>query len=199
MERVYGPDRQISCVFYLVVVLILFALVYSKPPYSLAQSSTPWQTLETKHSVIHYRSLQDLMKLRRKLRYGPGSGTFFGLFSSEDPEQGASEIAAKVDAVFERVQQILGMRKAMTPVTINLYPNRAQLCQAYRQIYGTECRIRAWYRFRDKTIYLNVKDLHEGILAHEMAHFIIDNYLDVRPPRATAEILARYVDIHLKD
>ncbi len=195
----YRPYRQISYVFYLLVVFISLALTYSEPAYSLAQSPSTWQCLETKHSIIHYRSLRDLMQLRRKLRYGPGSGIFFGLFSSADPKQGVSEIAEKVDAVFERVQQILGMRKAMRPVTINLYPNRSQLCQAYRQIYGTECRIRAWYRFRDKTIYLNVKDLHEGILAHEMAHFIIDNYLAVRPPRATAEILARYVDIHLKD
>jgi hypothetical protein len=30
-----------------------------------------------------------------------------------------------------------------------------------------------------------------------MAHSIIDNYLLVRPPKATAEILARYVDSHL--
>jgi hypothetical protein len=35
------------------------------------------------------------------------------------------------------------------------------------------------------------------MLAHEMAHSIIDHYLRVRPPHATAEILARYVDGHL--
>jgi len=35
------------------------------------------------------------------------------------------------------------------------------------------------------------------MLAHEIAHAIIDNYLSVRPPRATAEILARYVGKHL--
>jgi hypothetical protein len=40
------------------------------------------------------------------------------------------------------------------------------------------------------TIYLNVDDLHEELLAHEMAHAIIDHYLLVRPPPATAEILA---------
>jgi hypothetical protein len=41
-------------------------------------------------------------------------------------------------------------------------------------------------------------DLHEGMLAHEMAHCIIDYFLLVRPPVASAEILARYVDEHLK-
>ena len=47
------------------------------------------------------------------------------------------------------------------------------------------------------TVYLNVQDVHEGMLAHELAHAIIDNFMAVRPPRATAEILATYVDKHL--
>ena len=38
-----------------------------------------------------------------------------------------------------------------------------------------------------------------GMLAHEMAHAIIDDFLQVRPPMASAEILARYVDAHLND
>ena len=36
-----------------------------------------------------------------------------------------------------------------------------------------------------------------GILAHEIAHAMIDNYLSVRPPKTTSEILARYVDENL--
>ena len=46
---------------------------------------------------------------------------------------------------------------------------------------------------------IRVQDINEGILAHEMAHAIIDHFFDIRPPRATAEILARYVDKHLND
>ena len=46
---------------------------------------------------------------------------------------------------------------------------------------------------------MNAEDVHEGMLAHEIAHSIIDHYLLVRPPRATAEILSRYVDAHLND
>ena len=44
---------------------------------------------------------------------------------------------------------------------------------------------------------MNARDLSAGMLAHECAHAIVDHYLAVRPPRATAEILARYVDGHL--
>ena len=49
------------------------------------------------------------------------------------------------------------------------------------------------------TIYVNVDDTQEEILAHEMAHAIIDHYLLVRPPAAAAEILARYVHTHIYD
>jgi hypothetical protein len=44
---------------------------------------------------------------------------------------------------------------------------------------------------------VSVADLHEGMLAHEMAHAIIDHFFAVRPPSSTAEILARYVGKHL--
>ena len=90
------------------------------------------------------------------------------------------------------------MRKQMKKVTINIYQNKDQLNKAFESIYSGSCRIRGWYRYRNNTVYLNVQDVHEGMLAHELAHAIIDHYLSVRPPRATAEILARYVDSHLK-
>ena len=71
------------------------------------------------------------------------------------------------------------------------------LYAAHQKIFEKPCRFRAWYVYELNTIYLNVDDVHEGMLAHEIAHSIIDHYLLVRPPKATAEILARYVDKHL--
>ncbi len=158
-----------------------------------------WLNLETRYTVVKFKSIQDLKQFEYKLKYGPGQDKLFGLFSrNPDYNNLKASVAAKIDAIFERVQEILDMRKPMDKVGINIYPNTAQLHRAYTEIYGTKCRIRAWYRFRNNTVYVNVKDLHERMLAHELAHAIIDHYLSVRPPRATAEILARYVDIHLK-
>jgi len=176
-------------------------LVFSLLSQAMAsgQPLAKWSQLKTKYALIHYQNQQDLLRLRQKLHFGPGASTFFTIFSSDNDGDPIAEIKGRIDAIFERVQEILGMRKAMDPVIINLYSNQRQLHQAYKEIYGTQCRIRAWYRHKDRTIYVNINDLHEGMLAHEMAHFIIDNYLEVRPPRATAEILARYVDLHLKD
>ena len=71
------------------------------------------------------------------------------------------------------------------------------LHQAYYNLYNQPKKIRAWYIFELNTIYVSATDINENMLAHEMAHAIIDNFLSVRPPSATAEILARYVDKHL--
>jgi len=66
----------------------------------------------------------------------------------------------------------------------------------HTKLVATTNRIRT-QDFEFNTIYLNVQDLFSEMLAHELAHAIVDNHLSVRPPRATAEILARYVGKHL--
>ena len=157
-----------------------------------------WQNIETKYTIIRYQSTNDLKKFNYKVKYDPERSGLKGLFSSSGPDNLKDKVIKKVDVLFERVQQILDMRKKMEKVTINIYQDKDQLKDAFFRIYKRQCRIRAWYRYKNNTVYINVKDLHEGMLAHELAHGIIDHYLLIRPPRATAEILARYVDSHLK-
>jgi len=89
------------------------------------------------------------------------------------------------------------MRGRIQKVVIRIYPDRKRFHEV-RYTGGSEKhRLQACYVYEQNTICINNDDVHEGVLAHEMAHAIIDHYLTVRPPRATAEILARYVDKHL--
>jgi hypothetical protein len=141
--------------------------------------------------------MDDLRKFDEKIDYSPGEWGLKSLFSSSGSGDQIASLKKKMDALFERVQEILEMRGKVKKVTINIYPNQNRLHEAYYEIAKRKCRIRAWYIYRTNTIYTNVNDVHEGMLAHEMAHAIIDHYLLVQPPRATAEILARYVDEHL--
>jgi hypothetical protein len=156
-----------------------------------------WQCLETKYTIIFYQSAEDLRKFCAKVKYGPKDQGLRSSSSRTRLEDLTKSPSKKTDAVFERVQNILGMRKKMDKVKINVYKNKAQLHKAYAALYKGACSIRAWYRHRDNTIYVNANDIHEGVLAHELTHAIVDHYLLVRPPRATAEIIARYVDNHL--
>jgi hypothetical protein len=156
-----------------------------------------WKRIETKHTIIQYETIDDLKQFDGKIDYSKGRFTLKGLFSGADPNDPGGSIKRKVDLLFERVQEILDMRKKTNKVIMNLYPNKKRLHEAYFAITHTECRIRAWYIYESNTIYINKDDVHAGMLAHEMAHSIIDHYFSARPPRATAEILARYVDRHL--
>ncbi len=170
-------------------------------PWGMAQGGTSesvaWLNLETRYTIIHYQSLRGLKKFNNKLDFSPGNRGFGRLFTRPESNVMMHNLKKKIDALYERVQEILDMRKRMKKVIINIYHNKKQLDDAYYRICRRKCRIRAWYIYEYNTIYVNVDDLHTGMLAHEMAHSIIDNYLTVRPPSPTAEILARYVDSHI--
>jgi hypothetical protein len=161
--------------------------------------SESWQSLETKYTAIHYHTVNDLYKFDRMVAYSPGQWGFPSLFKKSDPKDRLEKIGRKVDTLYERVQEILDMRKWFKKVSINLYADKKELDAAYFELYRQPCQIRAWYAYEFNTIYVNVDDTHEEILAHEMAHAIIDHYLLVRPPAAAAEILARYVHTHIYD
>ena len=161
-------------------------------------------SLETRYTVIRYQSVEDLDKFNRKIDYSPEQLGFMQMFSRSSSKDLKGEITNKVDAVYERVQNILGMRKKIKKITINIYSSDKQLYAVYLKHqdtafrnFNSSQRLRAWYINKNNTIYLNSSDLHEGMLAHEMAHAVIDHYLLIRPPGATAEILAQYVDSHL--
>ena len=157
-----------------------------------------WQSLSTKYTVIHFQSDRDLEKFNAAIDYSIGWG-FMALFGGSEGKDFSAKLTKKIDELFARAQEILDMRKYMNRVQINIYSDNEKLQDAYLREVKTPGEYRAWYLFEQNTIYLQVEDINEGMLAHEMAHAIIDNFFQVRPPPASAEILARYVDAHLND
>jgi hypothetical protein len=157
-----------------------------------------WQQFVTEHTIIQYQADDDLVTFDSKVHFGHKQWVFKRLFSLADHDDFQKRLKNKIDTIFERVQELLDMRKKMPQVVICFYPTKKQLHDEYFKLYQEVCQIRAWYRYKNNTVYLSITDLNEGILAHELAHAIIDHYLLVRPPAASAEILARYVDSHLQ-
>jgi len=172
------------------------AVSKGKPSQRKNDPSVSLQRIETRYAVIRYETLKDLKKFDRKIDYNPGESSLKSLFSPSRSKNVVDSIKKKVEALFRRVQEILDMHGKIEKVNINLY-RKKRFDDVYYRLAGIKRRVRSWYIFESKIIYVNIDDVHEGILAHEMAHHIIDHYLSVRPPRATAEILARYVDKHL--
>ena len=188
-------DKQL----FFFAAMTLFSLALRTEVDARFSLKSQWQRVETKHTIIQYETLEDLKDFDSNIDYSPEGFSLLNLFSAGDPDDPAGSLTKKLDSLYERVQQILDMRGMLKKVRINIYSNTRKLHEAYLSITGQECRIRAWYMFEVNTIYINKDDVDEGIIAHEMAHSIIDHYFSVRPPTATAEILATYVDLHLED
>jgi len=182
-----------KCMVFVPVIMIL-TLCGSA---TASADNTGWKTLETKHALIRYQSVKDLAKFNKEIEYGEDkSSALLSLFGLGE-DKVIRSVTGKVDAIYERTQDILDMHRKMKKVVINIYPDKEELNRAYTSIYNEECRIRAWYIFDENTVYINADDLHEGMLAHEIAHSVIDHFLLMSPPAASAEILARYVDANL--
>jgi len=156
-----------------------------------------WHHLETRHTIIHFQNNEDLKRFNRKIAYHNGKWGVLGAIFRSNSDTPHDTVRKKVDGIFEKVQQLLDMRKRMDKVHIYICRDKKQIQEKYYQIYGKRSRFRAWYAYDLNAVYVNYRDIDEGMLSHELAHSIIDNYLLVRPPRASAEILASYVDLHL--
>jgi hypothetical protein len=152
--------------------------------------------LTTKHTILTFNTEDDVATFNDSIRY-EAANSLASIFSSPSSSDVQKDVIRKVDLLFEKVQLILDMRKPMKKVTVRIHSNEGQLKGSLMQLYQQGNNPRGWYLFENNTVYLNVKDVHEGMLAHELGHAIIDNFLSVRPPKATAEILAKYVDVNL--
>lgn len=182
--------RKCVCFVFIPVLLLAFA------PGSVFAGK--WNTLKTKYLSLMYQDDRDLKAFNQNIDFADSSSSFSSFLSSgsSDVKGVKKKLTAKLDALIEKVQLILDMRKPIK-INVRIYPDKTALHDAYFKIYKKKKKLRAWYIFEYNTIYINAQDLTSGMLAHECAHAIVDHFLAVRPPRATAEILARYVDGHL--
>jgi len=181
----------------LIVIMLFFVLDLVTAFAGTGFAEKPWDKIETKYTVIRYKSYDDLLRFHKSVDYGPGRWNRSSAFSSLSASEVKEMLRLKVDAIFERAQTILDMRKKFKKTSIDIYRDSSELKRAYSIIYRGKCNVRAWYRYRNNTVYINARDVHAGMLAHELAHGIIDHFLIVKPPSQAAEILARYVDTHL--
>jgi len=115
---------------------------------------------------------------------------------TDAPEE---QLATKCDTIFRRAQELLDMYPPGIHVTVKVARAHGQIRDVHAARYGYGTEAIAFYIFENNTIYATAGDLSESVLAHEMAHCVIDHYFRVRPPRKIEELLAMHVDTHLRD
>lgn len=105
-----------------------------------------------------------------------------------------------MDNIVERVSRLLDMYPSDLHFNIALYPKDKDIERAFLSMGGLrtyETAPIAFYSHKRRTIYISLEKLTAGVLAHEIAHAIINVYFDTPPPERMQEILAQYVDRHL--
>lgn len=164
-----------------------FAEEMSSPKVSIGEWA---KTYETQYVTIHYSEDSDIATFTRNIGRGL---QFFG----ESQEKNPMLAKNRVDAIVERVEQILDMYPSNLHFKIYIYPAYKDLSLKYLGMGSFGKSPIAFYNHKTRAIYLSLSDTTDGVLAHEIGHAVINFFFPVPPPARMQEILAQYVDKHL--
>ena len=168
-----------------------------------AGAQSVWKHFSTKRTVVYYQTEAKLESLNRKLKLGRSAG-FLGLFAGKESGSIAERLERKIDQIFENAQTLLDMHNCKSKIKIMVHADQNEVDQSYSNLVSKynlsslHTDYIAFYFHKLKTVYISLETVTEGVMAHELAHAIIDHYFIIRPPSKVAEMLARYVDKHLE-
>ncbi|MDD4879768.1 MAG: methyl-accepting chemotaxis protein [Candidatus Omnitrophica bacterium] len=109
------------------------------------------------------------------------------------------EIAYKFDLIFSKVQEILDMRPKGLRLNVRIYKGQDDLDRVYVEIFRQDNKFIAYYIFKLNTLFASEQKVSANVLAHEIAHCVVDHYFSVIPPTKVAEMIAQYADAHLRE
>lgn len=159
-----------------------------------------WVVVESSYASIFIDGSIDLREVVKRIdvdfaRYDPIEGKLFLDKGISDDER----LANKIDIITRKARKILDMHPQNFRVNIRVYENNQDLWNTYQEIFKERKEYKAFYIHKFQTVYISLDNVSESILAHEIGHSIIDTYFAIIPPEKIRELLACYVDVHLKD
>jgi hypothetical protein len=154
-----------------------------------------WQEAKTGYFDLYVERGVDLNVVERSLHrrlflVKPASGRGAG---KED------DIARRLDNICERAMDILDLHPNMPRRGIRIFKNREDLNAAYATLTGKSGNIKAFYSQDCGVIYTSEYGITDSVMAHEIAHAIVDTHYNGVPQPKVGEMLASYVDMHISD
>lgn len=191
-------------IFSLIIAGLLLAGCQSLPienplGVKIEEKAPKWLTSKNNRIILLYPSDINLKKLEGRLR-----SRWFSVSAVErdlytNPSYSIEQrIIARLEIILLRVEEILAMYPPSMELKIKIFRDRRELCGEYSTIFCTVQNYKSFYIHGLRTIYTSMQDISDSVIAHEIAHAVIDNYFLVIPPEKTAELLATYVDSHLE-
>src|SRR3989338_1238086 len=148
-----------------------------------------WKAIDDRYLTIYCRPDANLNRMERQLRRRT---FFFGRRPHESELPIEDRIAYRIEFLFNRVKDILDMRPRIEKINIRIFGDRGELNDVYFKIFGAKEDIKSFYVHKYRTIYISERDISDSIVAHEMAHAVVDHYFEVIPPQKVSEVLASY-------
>jgi hypothetical protein len=154
-----------------------------------------WQEFKTGYFDLYVEQGVDLNTVERNLRKrlflanrtgGRGAGR-------ED------EIARRLDDICERAMDILDLHPGMGRRGVRIFKNSEDLNTAYVTLTGKAGSVRAFYSHDCGVIFTSENEITDSVMAHEIAHAIVDSHYKGVPQPKVGEMLASYVDMHISD
>jgi len=204
IEKKIGQIKN-SLAYFRVSPVLLFLLLFSAAAASASVVSdnqfsdgNDWMSVKSLYCTIFFKDGVDLKAVEKKI------DTYkidYGL-TEKPPRSGdevKDEIAYKFDLIFFKVQEILDMRPKDLGMNVRIYRGQDDLDRVYVEIFDRDNKFIAYYVFKINTLFASQEKVSANVLAHEIAHCVIDHYFSVVPPTKVAEMIAQYADVHIRD
>ncbi len=162
----------------------------------LRPSALHAQQAQGKYVTLHYSSRELLKKCNEELDLGRKLGRHIqnrNIVTIED------EVLAKLDTIMEKAEVVLDMFPDNLRINVVLLASADDVSRVFAQKYGKSANHIAYYSLSEDTIYVSVENARLEVIAHEMAHAIVDHYFTERPPYNIHELMAQFAEKHITD
>ena len=205
MSIPFNPAGRAAGLWFLIAVVLVatFCLciaavldsMHQDAVYSVAGIGEGWKRIDTRDFTVYYEDGVDLNAAARRLRR---KIFFFGQGPSYD-EGAEKSITYRLDSLFGRAREILDMYPEMSKIKIKIFKDEEGLYEVYQKLIGSRGWAKAFYVHFYRTIFTSEDTINDSVMAHEMAHAIIDHFYKSVPPPKVSEALASYIDMHITD
>lgn len=152
--------------------------------------------LSTRYATLNYSSEEQIHRLNRELVL---SRNLAHLLSRRKIITVNDEVAAKIDIIFDQVQVVLEMFPPDLKLEIKLFLTAKEAQNELFEKYGKKVDFISFYSRRENTLYLAAVHGRLGVMAHELAHVVVEHYFDKATPVKVHEVLAQYAEGHITD
>jgi len=201
IKHIFSFFKILSIAIFFTFMLCLSAadanVTDSVPPAELI-SDEGWTVTKSIFCTLYFRFDVDIDAVNNRL------DTYkidYGLLEKPPrPGEDAKErVAYKFDLIFYKVQELLDMRPAELHLNVRIYRDQKDLDKVYMEIFDQENTFIAYYIFKINSLFASEAKISANVMAHEIAHCVVDHYFSVIPPKKVAEMIAQYADAHLRD